>query len=54
MINREFVRMMREAHPLLTLVNREDDMGLPNLRAAKLSYRPTAFVKKFCLRAQDL
>lgn len=53
-INREFVRMMREKHPVLALINREDDMGLPNLRAAKLSYHPLQFVKKFCLRASDL
>ena len=53
-INREFVRMMREKHPALAFVNREDDMGLPNLRAAKLSYRPHALLRKFTLRARDL
>ena len=53
-INREFVRMMREKHPALSLVNREDDMGLENLRAAKLSYRPLRLLRKFALRARDL
>lgn len=46
-INREFVRMMRAKFPALTTVNREDDMGLESLRAAKLSYRPTALLRKF-------
>ena len=46
-INREFVRLMRESFPSLTTGNREDDMGLANLRAAKLSYRPTALLRKF-------
>lgn len=53
-INREFVRMMREKHPVLTLINREDDMGLANLRAAKLSYHPTQLLRKFSLRARVL
>ena len=53
-INREFVRMMRERHPDLAFVNREDDMGLENLRAAKLSYRPHTILQKFALRARDL
>ncbi len=47
MINREFVRMMREKFPALAFVNREDDMGLENLRRAKLSYRPLTLIRKF-------
>ena len=46
-INREFVRMMRKRYPTLAWVNREDDMGLANLRAAKLSWRPLTLLKKF-------
>ncbi|MBQ8340915.1 MAG: DUF2156 domain-containing protein [Clostridia bacterium] len=48
-INREFVRMMREKHPALRTVNREDDMGLENLRRAKLSYRPAELLTKYTL-----
>ena len=47
MINREFVRALREMYPALQTVNREDDMGLENLRAAKLSYHPEALLRKF-------
>jgi len=47
LINREFVRAMREKYPAITTVNREEDMGLENLRAAKLSWRPAALLKKF-------
>ena len=46
-INREYVRASRERYPQLTLINREDDMGLDNLRAAKLSYRPVSLLRKF-------
>ena len=53
-INREFVRMMLAAFPAITRVNREDDMGLPNLRKAKLSLRPAYLLRKFCLKAKDL
>lgn len=49
LINREFVRMMMAAAPALQWVNREDDMGLENLRAAKLSYRPQRLLQKFTL-----
>ena len=48
-INREFVRMMEKERPELKLVNREDDMGLENLRRAKLSYRPAILLNKFAL-----
>lgn len=42
-INREFAR-----HSIgdFTYVNRENDVGLEGLRRAKLSYRPTALIKK--------
>ena len=49
MINREFVRMMLARFPALATVNREDDMGLETLRAAKLSYRPSMLLRKFTL-----
>ena len=50
-INREFVRMMREIYPALRFVNREEDMGLENLRRAKLSYRPALLLQKFTLKS---
>lgn len=46
LINREFVRAMREKYPEITTVNREEDMGLENLRAAKLSWRPVTLLEK--------
>lgn len=45
-INREFVR---RAWPAFRLVNREQDMGVPGLRTAKLSYQPAGLVKKYNL-----
>lgn len=50
LVNREFVRAVRSKYPEVTLINREEDMGLPNLRAAKLSWRPVALLKKFTVR----
>ena len=50
LINREFVRAMLKKYPEIKTVNREEDMGLANLRAAKLSWRPAALLKKFEVR----
>ena len=47
MINREFVRMVCAAHPEIRYVNREDDMGLENLRKSKESYHPAILLEKF-------
>jgi hypothetical protein len=44
MINREYL-MHCWSH--MTFVNREEDMGIPGLRAAKLSYRPIRMVEKY-------
>ena len=48
-INREFVRMMRHRFPSLAWINREEDMGIENLRKAKLSYHPATLIRKFSL-----
>jgi len=47
MVNREFVRQIRAAHPEIVYINREDDMGHENLRQAKLSYHPELLVEKY-------
>ncbi|MEE1038291.1 MAG: phosphatidylglycerol lysyltransferase domain-containing protein [Eubacterium sp.] len=44
MINREFCKRMPEH---IKYVNREEDMGLPGLRKAKLSYKPVRLVEKY-------
>jgi hypothetical protein len=45
-INREFVRREWTA---FRFINREQDVGVPGLRSAKLSYQPDHLVKKFNL-----
>ena len=44
MINHEF---LQHAWSHVTFVNREEDMGIPGLRAAKQSYRPVRMVEKY-------
>lgn len=51
MVNREYVRMMLKRHPDLVYINREEDLGLENLRKAKLSYQPVQLLKRYNARA---
>ncbi|BDV43928.1 hypothetical protein GURASL_28510 [Geotalea uraniireducens] len=44
LVDREFCRL---AFPDCTYVNREQDLGEPNLRKSKLSYQPVELVRKF-------
>ena len=46
-INQQFV--LHEASEF-TYINREEDMGLPSLRKAKLSYQPDILLEKFILK----
>lgn len=45
-INQGFARYLREKHPEVQFLNREDDMGLEGLRKAKLSYSPDRMIEK--------
>ena len=45
LVNREFARQVRSRHPEIRFLNREDDMGLENLRKAKESYHPILLEK---------
>ena len=50
MVCREFCRMIKEKHPDIHYVNREDDMGIEALRISKQSYRPAYMLKKYTAR----
>ena len=46
-INQAFSAHLQKKYPDLLWLNREDDMGIPGLRKAKLSYCPDHLVVKF-------
>lgn len=49
-INNEFSKSL-EAH--IKCINREEDMDIPGLREAKMSYRPVEFVEKYIAFLED-
>lgn len=53
MINREFSRWVKEHYPQVAYMNREDDLGEPNLRKAKLSYHPDLMVEKWLVTLKE-
>lgn len=48
-INQEFARWIRETYPEVLFIDREEDLGEPGLRRAKLSYGPDRLVENFCV-----
>ncbi len=52
-INQGFAAYVMERLPHITFLNREDDMGLPGLRQAKLSYTPDHMVEKYWAKALE-
>ena len=49
-INQGFAAHLMAKYPQLHYLNREDDLGIPGLRKAKLSYNPDHLVVKFWAR----
>lgn len=49
MVAREFACLLKESHPALRYLNRENDLGLEGLRQAKRSYYPDLMVEKYTL-----
>lgn len=49
-INQQF---LIHEFPEVTLVNREDDVGVEGLRKAKMSYNPIGFARKYLIKQKD-
>lgn len=52
-INQGFAAYVQQTLPHILYLNREDDMGLPGLRQAKLSYTPDHMVEKYWAKALE-
>lgn len=50
-VNRAMAQYVREKYPAVRYLNREDDMGSPGLRKAKLSYHPDHLEEVSCALA---
>ena len=46
-INSEFANYIRNKYPQIQYLDREEDMGIPGLRKAKMSYFPHHLIKKY-------
>lgn len=52
-INAAFARHLREKYPELRYLDREDDLGLPGLRQAKLTFCPEFLIEKSWARLME-
>ena len=53
MVAREYARHLREVMPEIRWLNREEDMGIPNLRKAKEEWYPDHMLEKFTARRRE-